>query len=522
MADAARKLARMLRFAGRDSDADEADQYADHLQTTLDELAWNGEFYTHHVSEDPSFQRDFGVDESKQVSLSNTYALSRGIDHDKAVEIIKTYQRIRREMPESSPAEWFGIYPPCEKGFGIPPWWYTNGGVTIMTAGELAHGAFEHGFEDYGADILKRTVELFSPHGDAFVGGLRGKAFEAPERTFRPLDLRQAANADLLCRQGREHPGWTDDPNLDMRQLPTGRQTFESVPFEILSGADNDGKAMVRLHSGREGYARKAQIPVGGKCGSIYLLHACAGGGVVGELTFVYADGSRDTRYIKAGTHVLPYWNPTRPRQHRRRAAETIVAWTASNETCPRFGLSAHGADNPHPEKQVEAIELRAGLDGSTWLVVAATVSDAATFFQPDETEPSGVPPRWGAGALMYALVEGIGGAYDADRNFRTARIAPRWSAAGVDDVTMAVRYADGGGYVRYRYRREGDTLKLDVAGNSDRRRIELLLPSGKAAGQVRLDGEPAAYEHRAVEESRYVVVDVESLSAVSLEVELS
>ncbi|MFW5835917.1 MAG: hypothetical protein ACOCVK_00750 [bacterium] len=164
MADSCRKLARMLRHAGRDEDAREAQEYADHLQRTIDELAWNGEFYTHHVSEDPSFTRDFGVDESRQVSLSNAYSLNRGIDHEKAAAIIRTYQRIRREMPAESAGEWYHIYPPFERGWHIPKWDYTNGGVKTIVAGELAHGAFEHGFEEYGADILKRIHDIGATH----------------------------------------------------------------------------------------------------------------------------------------------------------------------------------------------------------------------------------------------------------------------------------------------------------------------------------------------------------------------
>jgi hypothetical protein len=521
MADACGKLAQMLRFAGREDDAKDAQGFADHIYKRLEEVAWNGEFYTHHVSEDPSFKRDMGVDESKQVSLSNSYALSRGIGHDKCVAIIKTYQRIREEMPESSPAEWFGIYPPFEKGFHIPAWWYCNGGVTIMTGGELAKGAFEHGFENYGSDILRRTVELFSPHGDAFVGGLRGKAFEPPARSFQTLDLRRVANADLVCKRGQSHPGFTDEPGMDLRNFPVGRQEFEDVPFEILSGDENDGKALLRIHPSRPGYAVEACVDVQDKIGSLYLLHACSGGGVAGELSFVYEDGSEVSQYIKSGSDVLPFWNPTRPRQHRRKAASTIVAWTGANERFWRVGICAHGINNPCPEKKVKCVRLRAGKDGVTWLVLGATTSDASYFFQPDETEPSGVPPRWGAGAMMYALVEGLCGAYDADRNFKTARIAPRWASADVNGATVALRYVDGGGYIRYRYRREGNTLRLQATGNAESRRIEMLLPEGTMPVRAVLNGDEVPLETLQVEQSNYVCVRSEQVAVTTLEVEV-
>ncbi len=44
--------------------------------------AWNGDFYTHWIAENPEYKPDVGVDMSSQVSLSNAYALNRGISHE--------------------------------------------------------------------------------------------------------------------------------------------------------------------------------------------------------------------------------------------------------------------------------------------------------------------------------------------------------------------------------------------------------------------------------------------------------
>ncbi len=102
------------------------------------------DIYRMWVPEDPSIKRDFGgTDETQLVSLSNTYCMNRRMSHDKAVEIIKTYQRIGEQMPKSSPGEWYLMYPPFEKGWPLAKWEYMNGGVSPVTAGELAHGAYK-------------------------------------------------------------------------------------------------------------------------------------------------------------------------------------------------------------------------------------------------------------------------------------------------------------------------------------------------------------------------------------------
>ncbi len=520
MADACRKLSILLDRVSRHEEAAEAREFSEHLLRQLETVAWNGEFYTHHVSEDPSFRRDFGVDEAQQVSLSNAYAVNRGIGHEKVAAIVRTYQRLREEMPATSPAEWFGIYPPFPKGWHVPEWTYTNGAVTTMTAGELAHGAFEHGFEAYGADVLARCLELYWPIGDTFVPGLRGKMPEPPERSFTPLDLRPVANADLVCTP--EHDGWTGDPGNDLRELPVGAREFEGVPFDVIEPPTNDGRACIRLARGREGWAEQARIPVEGRFETLYLLHAAGGkGDVVGELRLVYEDGSAHEQYILNNRHVAGFWNPQAPDQTRQATRDTAVGWCGGNERFWRVGLIAHGLANPHPDRKVSHVELRASREKAAWLVVALTTSDAAPFFMPEPTD-GGVPPAWGAGAVMYALAEGLAGIHDADRNMQAIRLTPRWSAAGVEQVTVALRYVEGGGYVRYTFAQLPGELRLDLAASGDQRRIELLLPEGAEPARVRRDGVEVPFELGTIETSRYVCLNVDGLAATALQVELA
>ncbi len=156
MAVSCEYLAEMLRVVGRENEAEKYEKLANNLRDRLNKISWNGNFYTHMVPENPDVKRDLGdTPTEKQVTLSNAYSLNRGIEHNKCVEIIKTYQKIKEEMPESSPGEWYNCYPPFEKGFHLDKWEYMNGGVSTITAGELARGAFEHGYEKYGVDILQ-------------------------------------------------------------------------------------------------------------------------------------------------------------------------------------------------------------------------------------------------------------------------------------------------------------------------------------------------------------------------------
>ncbi|MFQ6098112.1 MAG: hypothetical protein ACE5O2_10340, partial [Armatimonadota bacterium] len=100
-------------------------------------------------------------DDEERLSLGNACALNRGtLTQGMAASIIEEYQR-RRELNEGTHfAEWFSMDPPFPEGSqaagGLKPGVYVNGGIMPLVGGELALGAFRHGFERYGVDILRR------------------------------------------------------------------------------------------------------------------------------------------------------------------------------------------------------------------------------------------------------------------------------------------------------------------------------------------------------------------------------
>jgi hypothetical protein len=143
---------------------------ADGLRERMNAVCWNGRFYTHFVKLNPV--EIPGVDESAQLSLSNPMDINRGVaDHEQAVAIIEEYRRRRQET--SAFAEWFSIDPPFPDGiFGdekLVGGAYVNGGIMPLVGGELAKAAFEHGFEAYGVDILRRYHALIAEKGETYL-----------------------------------------------------------------------------------------------------------------------------------------------------------------------------------------------------------------------------------------------------------------------------------------------------------------------------------------------------------------
>ena len=511
-------LAEMLDVAGRTDDALKMRQLGKVIRERLDKLSWNGSFFRHHISEKPEFVRDTGTDPETQVSLSNSYALNRGITHEQAVAIIKTYQRIRGEMPKSSPGEWFTIYPPYETGFEghSEKWDYMNGGVITITAGELAHGAFEHGYEDYGVDILNRVADLALTTNDYLHCTYRGAMPDKPVRNFTTLSLAKIANGDI---RGEGHkdgvPGWfSNDPKNDFRNLPTGIHSYQDVPFDVVDPSENKSKSCLLLSDKGEGFYELCSLPVNKKATSIYFLHTCAKNMNVGTITLEYADGSTAIDYID-GSKIHEWYLPADKKSDNCR-----LGWWGANGNFTNVGCMVYGYNNPNPDKEIKNIRFNAFRNRSVWGVLGVTLCDCPVFFMPG-TVSFGIPDNWGAGAVTYALIEGLSGVKDDGVSFDKVRFAPRWEAAKVTDADVTIKYESSGGYVSYKYRKKSDEINIFITGNGNVLNAEILLPASNIVNSVTVNGNVQPFSIKKVENSSYCCFDINGNSVKDIRIAL-
>jgi hypothetical protein len=135
--------------------------YAESFRRRANKVCFNGSFYTHHVHLVPVTID--GVDERKQLSLSNPMNINRGLTtHAMAASIVREYQQRGKAL--GAFADWFSIDPPMPDGiYGdekLVAGAYCNGGILPLVGGELARAAFEHGFEEYGVEQLLKYEQL--------------------------------------------------------------------------------------------------------------------------------------------------------------------------------------------------------------------------------------------------------------------------------------------------------------------------------------------------------------------------
>jgi len=190
---------------------------------------------------------------------------------------------------------------------------------------------------------------------------------------FTPVDLSRHTNGVL-------HTSWlpNEDPGNNLATLPTGRQEFGGVVFDVRGLLQLQGQCWVKRR-----YVlpeKVAGMPVGRACRRVHILHANSGfgdpiGTTVASLVLHYADGAQAELEIQHLVHVLDFWDY---KQQMPADANTVIAWTGDSPATARRRLGVRLCrttfDNPHPRKRVESIDYVSAMAGSAPFLVALTV----------------------------------------------------------------------------------------------------------------------------------------------------
>lgn len=225
-------MAKMLRFFGQESSARRHEEEAAALRERIMKNLWNGRFFRHFL---PLTPVDYGVDEAEQMSLSNAYALNRGIlTLEERRSVINAY-RAMRERYGGELDDFRNLEPPYPCFKGMKAGAYVNGAIAPFVAGQLALGAFESGMEEYGVDILNRMgCKMLRDGKLAFLYDWNGNDIGGGPRCWCGAELMNAECAGLA--------GVVDQGKL-----------FDSVTISPRFAAAGEKRAHVRLEYAASG-----------------------------------------------------------------------------------------------------------------------------------------------------------------------------------------------------------------------------------------------------------------------------
>jgi hypothetical protein len=180
-----------------------------------------------------------------------------------------------------------------------------------------------------------------------------------PDVAYQTINLAPYANRGFVDEVGDDGKGgWTDQgPKLDLRDFPTGRQTFGGVPFLI--GAEPRGCIVLKARSRPfpELQPEEVTLPVGFPVEGLWFLHGLAysSKGEAGRYQIQYADGSAHEIVLESGENLRD-WNGAPGGFAREKGTQSRVAWTGSTPVFPVVCVYQMLWVNPRPEVAVKAV----------------------------------------------------------------------------------------------------------------------------------------------------------------------
>ena len=517
------QLAEMLEKTGDTTGAEKYRRRGNKISERLNKLSWNGKFFTHFIDEDSTVHRNLGVNEKSQVAQSNAYSINRDITHEQSKAIIETYLTLEKNLPVGSPGEWYAIYPPFQKGFEKHNeiWQYMNAGVGGHVAGELARGAYENGYENYATDILDRLFELGKKYDNKIWFAYTGSIPPPPSSpVYRPLDISAYANMDNWSKGSDKVFSWMNSKREgdDLRNLPTGHQTFAGIPFNVIDAEKNNRKSVIAV-SKQKGFPPSVEINVNDTAGCIYLLHTSgkpASENVVGAVKILYADGSSRLQYILMDKQLTYWWFSELKTDY------SGIAWHGKNAVSEGVGLSWCAINNPEPQKKISKLVLQSPEGDGIYTVFAVTLSDKEHYV-PVKPTSFGGPDDWAAATAMAAMVEGLAGVKDAAKTegYSHAVIAPGWITTASDTVRATIRYAASRGYVSYQYahNKQQHTITITATTGGEKIFFRILLPANTKVQTVRSHNKNIVFKQSTIEQSNYVNFDTDVQGAKTFEI---
>ena len=165
-------MSRMYAALGEAAQAEAWAAYAAAYRQRANDLLWDGCKFRHHVHLDP-IEHD-GFDESEQLAMGNTWAMTRGLaSPQQARAIVDEYARRHTATGDRYP--WWSLQPgyPDELNYWKDAFrqqgGYANGGLMPWVGGELCRGALLHGRESYGVERLREWAAHLRREGGAHV-----------------------------------------------------------------------------------------------------------------------------------------------------------------------------------------------------------------------------------------------------------------------------------------------------------------------------------------------------------------
>ena len=196
---------------------------------------------------------------------------------------------------------------------------------------------------------------------------------------WRIADVSKLFNRPLADEvDGDGKGGWTDQgPQTDLRNLQAGDYKFNGVPFRVEQG--NACFIMKNKHRPSENLPAGGKVDLNGKADLVAFLHSGAwldDGTKHATYIIHFADGSKAEIPVIGGKNILD-WTASADRaedvKYDPALGMVMHAVTVASPKLVRVNVWMTVWKNPHPDKQIAALEIKGENEGIPGLIAVST-----------------------------------------------------------------------------------------------------------------------------------------------------
>lgn len=216
----------------------------------------------------------------------------------------------------------------------------------------------------------------------------------------------------------------------------------------------------------------------------------------------------------------------------RRKTTKAFAEWFSIDPPYSRYlkypaGEYVNGAISPFTAGEVALAAFNNGYEEYGWdiisrmMVIAEKEKRVNFLYSPydkgaqNETGPSG----WGSAALLNAVDEGLAGIVDKDCLYKEIDFSPRFTVTHYTELRYITGYEYSHRFVDVRFILKDEGMRYDVLSKAKKINAHFLLPKGKKAKEVYVNGKECAFKTTMIAESAYVDLQVNGASKVSFEI---
>jgi hypothetical protein len=149
---------------------------------------------------------------------------------------------------------------------------------------------------------------------------------------------------------------------------------------------------------------------------------------------------------------------------------------------------------------------------------------DHALYFLYDRKTAKSINPEmgpssWGAASILSAFDESLAGVRDVGVKYDAIRFSPRWPVTGIGELRYFTGYEAARAFVDVRHVLASDGMRYRVQSPARHLDAYLLLPRGRRAKEVLVNGAPQTFAVSTVGESVYVDFKREGTGLYDIEV---